>query len=178
MRGRLKPPANRSEGIKESDVATSIITHDLDAVVSEIDIAAPPEKVFQALIDREQALQWGTTDTFELTDWKMDARPGGSWGMLAKEKGVNNSDGVPRTFHHHGEVLEVDPPRVLAYTWFANWHEDPSLRTIVRWELAPTATGTHVKVTHSGLAQLPAARAGYSQGWPGLLRDIKNYLEK
>src|SRR3979490_706803 len=125
MRERLKPPGNRSEGIKESDVATSIITHDQDAVVSEIDIAAPPEKVFQALIDREQALQWGTTDTFELTDWKMDARPGGSWGMSAKEKGGNNSDGVPREFDHHGQVLEVDPSRVLAYTWFANWHEDP-----------------------------------------------------
>jgi len=25
---------------------------------------------------------------------------------------------------------------------------------------------------------LPAARAGYSQGWPGLLQDIKNYIEK
>src|SRR3982074_3436365 len=162
MRGRLKPPAHRSEGIKESDVATSIITHDQDAVVSEIEIAAPPEKVFQALIDREQALQWGTTDTFELTAWKMDARPGGLWGMLAKEDGVNNSDGGPRTFDHRGEGLEVDPPRVLAYTWFANWHEDPSHRTIVRWELTPISTGTHIKVTHSGLPRLPAARTGYS----------------
>lgn len=28
-----------------------------DAVISEIEIAAPPERVFQALIDREQALR-------------------------------------------------------------------------------------------------------------------------
>jgi uncharacterized protein YndB with AHSA1/START domain len=159
-------------------VATSIITRDQDAVVSEIEIAAPPERVFQALIDREQALQWGTTDIFELAQWEMDARPGGSWHMLAREKGTKNPDGSSREFDHHGQVLEVDPPRVLEYSWFANWHEQPSHRTVVRWELTPISTGTHVKVTHSGLAQLPAARAGYSQGWPGLLQDVKNYLEK
>ena len=159
-------------------MTTSIITADQDAVVSEIEIAAPPERVFQALIDREQALQWGTTHTFELTSWEMDARPGGSWGMVAREKGAKNPDGSSREFEHHGQVLEVDPPRVLAYTWFANWHEDHSQRTIVRWELTPTSTGTHVEITHSGLALLPDARAGYCQGWAGLLQGVKNYIEK
>ena len=159
-------------------MTTSIITSDQDAVVSEIDIAAPPERVFQALIDREQALQWGTTDTFAITRWEMDARPGGLWGMLAREKGANNPDGTPREFDHRGQIVEIDPPRVLAYTWFGNWHEDPSHRTIVRWELTPTSIGTHVKVSHSGLAQLPAARTGYSQGWPALLQDVKNFIEK
>ncbi len=42
-------------------MAKAIITPDKDAVISEIEIAAPPDRVFQALITREQALQWGTT---------------------------------------------------------------------------------------------------------------------
>jgi uncharacterized protein YndB with AHSA1/START domain len=79
---------------------------------------------------------------------------------------------------HHGEIVAIDPPRLLVYTWFANWHQPPSHRTVVRWELTPTPTGTQVKVTHSGLRQLPAARNGYSKGWPGLLQAVKDFLEK
>jgi hypothetical protein len=57
-----------------------------DAVISEIEIAAPPERVFQALIDREQALRWGTNDAFEIKSWEMDARPGGKWRFVSKER--------------------------------------------------------------------------------------------
>jgi hypothetical protein len=66
---------------------------------------------------------------------------------------------------------------VLAYSWFANWHEKPDHRTVVRWELTATKAGTHLKVTHSGLAQMPAACQGYSQGWPGLVQSLKNFAE-
>jgi uncharacterized protein YndB with AHSA1/START domain len=63
------------------------------------------------------------------------------------------------------------------YTWMAEFHEIPTQRTVVRWELTPTAQGTHLKVIHSGLAQLPQSRASYQGGWPGFLGQIKNYLE-
>ena len=39
-------------------MASSMITPDQDSVVTEIEIGAPPERVFQALISREQALQF------------------------------------------------------------------------------------------------------------------------
>jgi uncharacterized protein YndB with AHSA1/START domain len=38
-------------------LATTRITPDQDAVVSEIEIVAPPERVFQALLDHNQAMQ-------------------------------------------------------------------------------------------------------------------------
>jgi len=44
--------------------------------------------------------------------------------------------------------------------------------------LTPTPAGTKVKVTHSSLAQLPDARKGYSEGWPGLLQAIKTFFEE
>ena len=148
------------------------VTPDRDAVVSETEIAAPPDRVFQALINRDQALTWGTSDAFTIKVWEMDARPGGNWRFISIEKAS------AREFDHHGKVVEVDPPRVLAYTWFANWHKDPAHPTMVRWELAPTEKGTRVKVTHSGLTQLPEACTAYSQGWPGLVDALKKFLEK
>jgi uncharacterized protein YndB with AHSA1/START domain len=158
-------------------MASSTMTPDHGSVITEIEIAAPPERVFQALTDREQALRWGADELFEMTAWEMDARPCGKWRFLSKERKPSGEYSVSE-FEHHGEIVEIDPPRLLVYTWFANWHEQPSHKTVVRWELAPTPNGTRVKVTHSGLRQLPAARQGYSEGWPGLLQRIKQYLEK
>jgi len=156
-------------------MATTKITPDNDAVVSEIEIAAPPQRVFRALIDREQALQWVTNDAFEMTLWEMDVRPGGKWRFVSKER---KGAGAGKDFDHHGEIVEIDPPRLLSYSWFANWHENPSHPTLVRWELIPTKAGTRLKVTHSGLAALPGACQGYSQGWPGLVQSLKNFVEK
>ena len=78
----------------------------------------------------------------------------------------------------HGEILEIDPPRLLVYSWIANWHDDTARRTVVRWELAAKSGGTHVKVTHSGLAQLPVARKDYSGGWPEVVEMLKQFIEK
>jgi uncharacterized protein YndB with AHSA1/START domain len=152
-----------------------IITNDNDAVITEIEIAAPPERVFQALIERQQAMQWGAGEAFEITHWEMDARPGGKWRFTSKERAAAEAG---KAFDHHGEVLRIAPPDLLEVSWFANWHPDPAHRTVVRWDLAPSKTGTRLTVTHSSLAPLAGAAQGYSQGWPGLLQQIKNFIEK
>jgi uncharacterized protein YndB with AHSA1/START domain len=36
----------------------AIITADKDGVIAEIDIAAPPGRVFEALIDPDQLMRW------------------------------------------------------------------------------------------------------------------------
>ena len=144
--------------------------------LSEIEIAAPPSRVFRALIEREQALQWGSNDSFQVNDWHMDARVGGKWSFVSRE--CKSRDHAGLDYEHHGEILEFDPPRRLVYTWFANWHELPSHQTMVRWDLTPTTNGTHVKVTHTGLAALASARKGYAEGWTSLLRAIRNHVEK
>ncbi len=154
-------------------MASAKITPDNDAVVTEIEIAATPERVFQAITERKQALQWGGGKDFKIISWEMDARRGGKWRYTAEERKH------PETkFDHYGEILQIDPPRLLEYTWFASWHPDPSHRTIVRWDLIPTSTGTRLKVTHSNLAALAGAAEGYAQGWPGLVQQIKNFVEK
>lgn len=153
-------------------MASTFITPDGDAVISEIEIAAPPERVFRALTDTKQALVWGTDESYQTTEWHIDPRLGGAWRFTAKERKSG------KEYKHRGEVLEIDPPRLLAFTWLADFHEVPSQRTVVRWELTPTKTGTLVRVTHSGLAPLPDSRKSYAQGWPGFVKAIKNFLEK
>jgi uncharacterized protein YndB with AHSA1/START domain len=155
--------------------AKTIITPDLDAIVSEIDISAPPSRVFEALIDPEQLMLWFTNASCPVKLWRMDARLGGSYSY-ATAKG-NIVVNAVNEFKCRGEITEIDQPRLLVYTWIANWHLEPERKTVVRWELKPTASGTHLKVTHSGLALEAEARADYSGGWPGVVKNLKGFVE-
>lgn len=156
-------------------MATTTVTPDQDAIVSEIEISAPPERVFKALSDAEELKRWFRSPECPPKFWTMDARVGGLYGY-ATEKGSTVVNGV-NEFECHGEVIECDPPRVLVYTWIANWHDNKSQRTVVRWDLSPKRGGTHVKVTHSGLRTQPVARKDYSEGWPGVVEMLKKFVE-
>jgi uncharacterized protein YndB with AHSA1/START domain len=157
-------------------MATTTITPNLDAVISEVHIAAPPERVFQALIDPKQVMSWWTSPQCEIESFAMEPRKGGRWTYDTRQSSMN-VNGVSK-FHCDGEVLEYDPPRLLAYTWIANWHEDKAQRTVVRWELTAKAGGTQLRVTHSGLANLPASRKDYSGGWTGVVEQLKKFVER
>ena len=154
----------------------TIATPDGDALITEIQIAAPPERVFKAISDEQEQRIWWDKKDGSLRSWEMDARKGGQW-RFSTNKTSMNINGVSQ-FECSGEILEFDPPRVLAYTWIANWHSDKSRKTVVRWELTPKDGGTLVKVTHSGLAQENVARTDYQGGWPGVVELLKNYIEK
>jgi uncharacterized protein YndB with AHSA1/START domain len=145
-----------------------------DAVVTEVFIAAPPEQVLQALTRQEQLMQWFTDPSCPLKSFEMDAREGGRW-RFATHPGSKPLNGVFE-FRAAGKILELKP-RALVYTWHANWHDDPSLATLVRWELIPEAKGTRVRITHSGLASEELARKDYLSGWPGVLAMLKNFTE-
>jgi uncharacterized protein YndB with AHSA1/START domain len=155
----------------------SQITPDQDAIITEIEVAAPPERVFQALTDPAQLIRWWTDKVCQTSGWHMDARLGGKWRFEASDpSGKVVVNGVSN-FKAHGEITEFDPPRVLAYTWLGNWHDHPERPSRARWELSETKTGTRVKVIHSGLADQPVARKDYAGGWPGLLALLKKYCE-
>ena len=148
---------------------------DQDSIVTEIHIAAPPHRVFKALTDPKELMRWFDSPECPVKFWEMDPHPGGQY-RYATEKGTIVVNNVSE-FECHGEILEIDPPRLLVYSWIANWHDDKSRRTIVRWELTPEATGTRVKVTHGGLAEETVARKDYSGGWPGVLENLKTFTE-
>jgi uncharacterized protein YndB with AHSA1/START domain len=152
-----------------------IITPDRDAIIAEIDISAPPSRVFEALTNPALLLRWFNDASCPVKLWQMDARLGGSY-CYETGKGTRMVNGVDE-FTIHGEITEIDPPRLLVYTWIANWHRDKDMKTMVRWDLTPTESGTHVKVTHSGLAQEPEASADYSGGWTSVVEKLKQFTE-
>ena len=156
-------------------MATALITPDQDAVVSEIQIAAPPERVFRAISDASELKRWFTSPEAPVQVWEMDARLGGQYRYKTEKGSIVVND--VRGFECHSEILECEPPRVLVYTWVANWHDEKNARTVVRWDLTPMHGGTLVKVTHSGLSQLPVARKDYSGGWVGVIENLKKFVE-
>lgn len=163
-------------------MATIAITPDHDSIDAEIFIAAPPERVFQALTDPNQMPRWwGQQGMYRITEWKADLRPGGKWSSV----GVG-ADGT--SFRVDGEYLEVDPPRRLVHTWMPSYSD--SLNTVVRWELEPRevhglqprgphkmGTGTMVKLQHRGFSGNAKAAADHGNGWKRVLGWMQAFLE-
>jgi uncharacterized protein YndB with AHSA1/START domain len=130
-----------------------------DAVRADIEIAAPPEHVFEALTDPAQlAAWWGSGETHRARDWQADVQPGGRWH-------ARTTDAAGREGSLAGEYRVVDPPRVLEHTWQASWDEAP---TVVRYELAPAqvggVSGTRVTVTHTGFDGVTGLALGTAVG--------------
>lgn len=148
------------------------ITPDGDTLVSEIHIAAPPERVFQALTDPAQVPQWwggqGAGQSFRCTKFERELRAGGHWR-------VEGIDGSSHKFEVAGEYIEVDAPRLLASSWTASWTGD--VKTIVQWELEPVQDGTLVRLRHSGLAAHPEVANSY-RGWPQMLEWLRALSER
>lgn len=142
-----------------------------DSVVYEIHVAARPERVFEALTNPAQVPQWwggsGAGQEYRCTAFERELRVGGHWRCL----GV---DGRGGGFQVSGDYLELDPPRLLVSTWEASWTGDA--KTIVRWELTATETGTQVTIRHSGFATHPEIAMAY-RGWPQMLSWLRGFVE-
>jgi uncharacterized protein YndB with AHSA1/START domain len=72
------------------------------------------------------------------------------------------------------EVLEVDKPRRLSYTWGAF-----SLASTVTWTLTPTAGGTHVRMEHKGFGpDNENAYRGATTGWTRFIGQLEELLAR
>jgi len=154
----------------------TIVTPDRDAVISETQIAAPPERIFQALTDSDLLIRWWNDENgpCRVKQWELEPRLGGRLRILVEDPtGTMLPSGQSVTT---GEIVEFDPPRTLAYTWRATFHSNPDHDTLVRWELVPTGNETLVKMTHSRLKPLPEG-ASYAEGWPGVIAWLKKFAE-
>jgi uncharacterized protein YndB with AHSA1/START domain len=108
-------------------------------------LAHPPEKVFRAISDPAELQHWfpaavetelrpGAPITFTFQDMDADA-PG-------------------------GEVVEVEPPKLLVYTWGDD---------VLRWEIVPEEHGCRLFFSHT------LAPDGMSGGLPGSARNAAGW---
>lgn len=149
---------------------TTHVAPDNDVVVAEVFIAAPRERVFEAISDPQQAVQWwGQSGKYRLSEFKMDVRVGGKWSCAGSSENLGDRIEV------HGEFLEVDPPYNLAYTWSSSWM--PAI-TEVRWQLESQDSGTLLKLTHTGFAGNAEQAKGHSLGWALVLAWVQAFAER
>ena len=145
------------------------ISADNNVVTSEIFVAAPRERVFEALTDSRQAVQWwGQKDGYQLRDFNLDARVGGKWSTSGSSEKMGR-------YKIEGEIIEFDPPRRLAYTWLSTWMPR---NTEVLWELENQHGGTLVKLTHTGFAGDADQTWSHTMGWTMVLSWLQGYVEK
>jgi uncharacterized protein YndB with AHSA1/START domain len=86
----------------------------------------PPEKVWRALTAPAELREWAPFDA---------DRDLGKTGTAKL-----NMVGGPTPEISESRVSVADPPRLLEYTWE---------KDVLRWELAPTATGTRLTLRHT-----------------------------
>lgn len=106
-----------------------------------------PEKVWRAITEPDALAGW--------FPWHVD----GEWKVGAPLRFVESGHET------HGEVLEVEPPRMLRYSW------GPS---VLRFELRAAAPGCVLIFTHTFDDRTSAA--SYATGWQGCLDGLTGLL--
>lgn len=137
-------------------------------ILATVEIASAPERVFTALTSAEDVVKWwGSADTYRTTEWTMKLEPGTPW----RGSGVG-SDGAP--FSVEGEVLEVDAPRRLVWTWRPAW--DGGHTTKVTYTLEAIDGGTRLTLRHEGFADRHDSCRMHGEGWERVLGWAKAHL--
>jgi uncharacterized protein YndB with AHSA1/START domain len=141
-----------------------------DALVQEITIIAPAERVFAALTRPEELLQWWTVEGKVRTlAAECDVRPGGAWWMVV-EGPCGAGDGPHKVY---GVYRRVERPRLLELTW--NWESEAHPESVVQWDLEERDGITRARVTHSGL--LNDEMRERNNGWSMIVRLLEAWVE-
>lgn len=122
-------------------------------------IAAPPETVFDYLVDPARFVLWMGVAA------DLDARPGGGYHITVGPDAVAT-----------GDYQVVDPPRRLVFTW--GWRGDtdvPVGSTTVEILLTPEGEGTRLELRHRGLPG-DQSRARHAEGWEMFLDRLTTVI--
>ncbi len=125
---------------KLKETAEAIADQAKGRILAHVEIAAAPERVFQALASNEVCDWWVRPGVFNTTEWSGEVRVGGRY----RTKGI--ARGEPYTIE--GEFLEIDPPRKLVMTWHRAG--TPGEPTVVTYMLETIDGGTRLTLRHAG----------------------------
>jgi uncharacterized protein YndB with AHSA1/START domain len=139
----------------------------VDEIRSSTTIAAPIERVWQAITTASEIKQW-----FFGVDTDADWRVGG--GL------VHRGEYGGKPYIDKGEILEFDPPRRLVHTHWSDVSGLPDVAEnyqVVAWDLAERDGATDLVITERNLPSTEAA-ATSEQGWASALGALKALLER
>ncbi len=135
--------------------ATAASTYSL---VIEREFPHMPEKIWRALTESNLIQQWLMQNDFE---------PAVGRKFNLRSTPVPDWNGVI-----DGNVLTVEPQRLLSYTWASM-----GLETVVTFTLTATAAGTHLRMEQSGFpgTDTPYYK-GASYGWQSFLGKLEQVV--
>jgi uncharacterized protein YndB with AHSA1/START domain len=128
---------------------------ELRSVVVERDLAFPCDRVWRALTQPHLIAEWLMRNDFAPVLGQRFTLSG-DWGSV------------------ECEVLEIEPEQRLVYRWGAM-----GLDSTVTWTLAPTATGTHLRMEQAGFRpDQDQAFHGARLGWRRFLGALDDLLAR
>jgi uncharacterized protein YndB with AHSA1/START domain len=143
-------------------------------------IAAPPERVWTALVDPEALRAWlppsGMIDRFE----RFDGRPGGSYRMVLTYSDASSAPGKATVDSDIVEARFVDivpGERVVHAVDFVS--DDPAYAgtMIMTWEVTAVDTGTRVNIVAEDVPDAISAE-DHAAGLASSLTNLAAYLER
>jgi uncharacterized protein YndB with AHSA1/START domain len=131
---------------------------------------APAERVFDAWLDAGKmkkcfASPGGKGTPGRMVSVAIDARVGGSFSFVEARDG--------REIAHTGEYLEIDPPRLLVFTFTAERQPPDDARIVI--EILPSRSGCELTLAHVGVRPNHAKRA--EADWVGILDALAGSLD-
>ena len=132
--------------------------------VYSIYINAEPERVWRAIIDGDETVQYyyGTRVT---SDWNVGSRISYDYpdGKVAAD----------------GEVISIDAPTRLEMTFLARWDPEAEAAGPIRhiWELEPADGATKLTVTTRGLKRGSAQAEDFGGGIIFIVSGLKTFVE-
>ncbi|ESX74198.1 MULTISPECIES: SRPBCC domain-containing protein [unclassified Mesorhizobium] len=139
---------------------TEATTIETKSIVVERLIPHAAEKIWRALTVPHLVAEWLMENDFAPEQghrFTFRATPVPGWS------GVTNC-----------EVLKIEPPRLLAYSWGDGTESDSGLKTVVTWSLTPEGKATRVRMEHSGFrSEDERGYIGMGSGWPRILERLE-----
>jgi uncharacterized protein YndB with AHSA1/START domain len=134
-------------------------------ILGSVEVAAAPERVFQALASNEITEWWVRPGVFDTREWSGDVRTGGRW----RASGITRGE----PYAQEGEFLEVESPRWLVHTWEPAGK--PGVATTVSYLVEPIDGRTRVTLRHRGFASRDMCSA-FAIGWETSLERLAEIL--
>lgn len=120
----------------------------------DFQFSSPIEKVWLALTDSDTLSQWIMINNFKPIEGHKCQFRNEQWNLIVD-----------------CEVLVVDEPYKLSYTWVGG-----PINTTVTWTLKEEDGKTNLHLEQTGFEKEDQAFNGAKQGWPGMVNKLQNVL--